>query len=473
MNLKQLRWSPKSWMRFPAQQLPSYPDQLELNRVVRQLEQRPPLVHPSEILKLKASIGEAGQGRRFVIQAGECAERFIDCQSDVIAGKLKILLQSSLLAAHGLRRPVVAIGRIAGQFGKPRSDEWENRGDETLPSYRGDIINGFEYSPVARRPDPHRMLDAYQCACATLNWIRALGESGLSDLSQLRRWGLHRDNEEASKIFEEVRATLEDAIGFLDLWAQDYPLSHHQLRLPVYTSHESLLLPYEAALTRLVEDSDEFFNLGAHFLWLGERTRDVNGAHVEYLRGIANPIGIKVGPTVTPPELVDLITRLNPANEWGRITLITRFGAKNVEKSLPALIAAVRAAGCKVTWSCDPMHGNIVRLSDGVKTRYFDNIMSEVLVSQHIHHDMGSWLGGLHLEVTAEDVTECVGGEVGVQEDHLRLNYQSYCDPRLNYGQTLELMLRFCDAFKKQTHRGVSSAAHSSPIRSNQSTVDL
>jgi 3-deoxy-7-phosphoheptulonate synthase len=302
--------------------------------------------------------------------------------------------------------------------------------------------------------------------------MRALSESGLSHLSSLRRWSLHHERAPESAIFEDIKERLEDAIAILELWVQEHPAAMQQFRQPVYTSHESLLLPYEAALTRHVDEHSGYFNLGSHFLWLGERTRDPEGAHAEYLRGISNPIGIKVGPTMAPEELVQLIRHLNPANEWGRITLITRFGASLVGDLLPALLSAVRNAGLCVTWSCDPMHGNIVRMSDGVKTRYFDSIMSEVLVSQNIHHDMGSWLGGLHLEITAEDVTECVGGDVGVSESHLSLNYQSYCDPRLNYGQSLELMLRFCDSFKNLVQREVGSAGSSQQIRPSDAFLD-
>lgn len=454
----QRMWHPKAWTRFPALQLPSYPDDVEFQSVITQLEQRPALVHPAEIKRLRGLIGEAGQGRRFILQAGECAERFMDCQSEIISEKLKILLQSSLIVAHGLKRPVVAIGRIAGQFAKPRSDDLETRDGVTLPSYRGDIINGFEFSASARRPDPRRMLDAYQCACATLNWIRALGDSGLSHLSELRRWSLHQDNPTAGRIFEQIQERVADAFSLLEIWNHELPSALHWHRFPIFTSHEALLLHYESALTRCTDD-EGYFNLGAHFLWLGERTRDLNGAHVEYLRGIANPIGIKVGPTTRAEDLVELVRRLNPENDWGRITIISRCGAQSVATVLPQLIDAVHRSGLRVTWSCDPMHGNIVRMSDGIKTRYFDNIVSEVLESQRIHHEFNSWLGGLHLEMTAEDVTECVGGDVGVKENHLTLNYQSYCDPRLNYGQTLELMLHFCDSYKNLGHSEVSSAA--------------
>ena len=452
----QPKWSPRSWQNCVAQQLPQYPNPLELERVVAQLEQRPALVHPSEILKLKHLIGEAGQGRRFIVQAGECAERFIDCQSEVITDKMKILLQLSLLATHGLRKPVVSIGRIAGQFGKPRSDDVETRDSQALPSYRGDIINGFEFSPAARRPDPHRMLDAYQCACATLNWMRALGESGLTDLSRLRRWVLSSEHG-SSSVFDEIKARMEESVALLSSWGSDGALPGFLSRNPVYTSHEALLLPFESALTRWSEEYKYYFNLGTHFLWLGERTKHLDGAHVEYLRGIANPLGVKIGPSTSPREVISLIQALNPTNEWGRVTLITRLGSGKVADVLPPLVNAVRDADLNVTWSCDPMHGNIVRMSDGLKTRYFDSIMSEVLVSQKVHHDLGSWMGGLHLEMTADDVTECVGGESGVKENQLALNYQSYCDPRLNYAQSLELVLRFCDAHKSLALHEVAS----------------
>lgn len=452
-------WTPHSWRTRVAQQLPQYPDVFELERVLSQLEQRPALVHPTEILKLKHLIGDAGQGKRFVLQAGECAERFIDCQSEIITEKLKILLQVSLLAVHGLRKPVVSIGRLAGQFGKPRSDENETRESMTLPSYRGDIINGFEFSPAARRPDPHRMLDAYQYACATLNWMRALSESGLLDLSQLKRWTLNGEHGRTA-LYEDVKGRIEEAAAIFSAWGDKDSSSIFLSRNPVYTSHEALLLPYEAALTRKSEETNAYFNLGTHFLWLGERTRQIDGAHVEYLRGISNPLGIKVGPTTSVEDVLALVKTLNPTNEWGRVTLITRLGERKVAQLLPEMITSVTRAGLNVTWSCDPMHGNIVRMSDGLKTRYFDSIMSEVLLSQKVHHDLGSWLGGLHLEITADDVTECVGGEIGVKESQLALNYQSYCDPRLNYAQSLELMLRFCDSNRNLAHREVSSGFH-------------
>ncbi|MEN9530617.1 MAG: Phospho-2-dehydro-3-deoxyheptonate aldolase [Pseudomonadota bacterium] len=462
------KWHPYSWQSRPAQQLVDYPDAVELQRVLSQLEQRPALVHPSEITKLRQQIAEAGQGRRFLVQAGECAERFIDCQSEIITEKMKILLQLSLLAAQGVKKPVVAIGRIAGQFGKPRSDETEKRESQTLPSYRGDIINGFEFSPAARRPDPHRMLDAYQYACATLNWMRAVGESGLNDISRLRRWTLNGEHAR-SPIFRDIAERIEESIAVLGAWGDFAPLSAFLSRNPIFTSHEALLLPYESALTRWSEEDGSYFNLGTHFLWLGERTRQLEGAHVEYLKGIANPLGIKVGPSTSPDELIALLQQLNPNNEWGRITLITRLGQSKAATLLPALVNAVREAKQHVTWACDPMHGNIVRMSDGVKTRYFDSIMAEVLVSQRVHHEMGSWLGGLHLEITAEDVTECVGGEIGVTESQLALNYQSYCDPRLNHAQSLELMMRFCDAFKGLAHCEAASGGVILPHRSLES----
>lgn len=453
---KRIGWNPQSWVQFKAHQLPSYPDELELQRVVQQLRQRPALVHPSEILRLKQGIAEAGQGHRFIVHAGECAERFIDCHSEAITEKMRILLQLSLLASHGLKKPVLAVGRIAGQFGKPRSEDYETRGELSLPSYRGDIINGFEFSPAARRPDPHRMLDAYQCACATMNWMRALGESGFSEITSLRRWGLA--GRQGSALMEEISEKLEETVALLANWSNNGSLSAFLAKHPVFTSHEALLLPYEAALSRFSEDHDSYFNLGAHFLWLGERTKHLDGAHVEYLRGITNPIGIKVGPSTHPDELCKLIRTLNPVNEWGKICVITRLGYQRVTELLPELIRSVNHNSLSVTWCCDPMHGNIVRMSDGIKTRYFDSIKAEVLQSQKIHQELGTWLGGVHLEITAEDVTECVGGEVGISESQLGLNYQSYCDPRLNYSQSLELMNHICDDRKRSTQREVACA---------------
>lgn len=454
-------WTPRSWETRDAQQLPLYPDAIELSRVIEQLEQRPALVHPGEITKLKQGIAEAGQGQRFIIHAGECAERFIDCQSEIITEKMRILLQLCLLAVHGMKKPVLAIGRIAGQFGKPRSDEFETRGNLSLPSYRGDIINGFEFSPAARRPDPHRMLDAYQCACATMNWMRALAECGLSDITSVRRWRL-REHASEPTVFDEISESLEESVAMLKNWSNTQSLSALLARHPVFTSHEALLLPYESALTRWSEDDSAYFNLGTHFLWLGERTKQLDGAHVEYLRGVENPIGIKLGPSTRPEEICELIQRLNPTNAWGKICLISRLGAHRVTDVLPSLIEAVRAAGLNITWSCDPMHGNIVRMSDGLKTRYFDSIRTEVLLSQKVHQEMGSWLGGVHLEITAEDVTECVGGEIGIHESELSLNYQSYCDPRLNYAQSLELMKHICDEHKRSALREVASVSQSS-----------
>lgn len=419
-------WKPRSWEQFQAQQLPRYPDLLELERALEQLQTRPPLVEASEVIQLSQRIADAGQGKRFIVQAGECAERFIDCQPEIVTQKVQLLLQLTALAAQGLRKPVVSIGRLAGQFGKPRSDEFEVRGADTLPTYRGDIINGYEFSASSRTPSPSRMLEAYQCASATLDWIRSTRAHSTS-----------------------AAAPSEGTI---------------------YSSHEALLLPFESALTRWSDEFSGYFNQGAHFLWLGERTRQPEGAHVEYLRGIRNPIGIKVGPAMSPSELVELIALLNPSNAWGRITLITRLGAGKVSELLPDFITAVRGACRNVTWSCDPMHGNIVRMSDGLKTRYFDSIMSEVLLSQKVHRDMGSWLAGLHLESTAEDVTECVGGEVPVREEQLSLNYQTYCDPRLNYAQSLELVVRFCESFRGLTDHEVVSA-HEKSLRAAENSA--
>jgi 3-deoxy-7-phosphoheptulonate synthase len=299
--------------------------------------------------------------------------------------------------------------------------------------------------------------------------MRALGECGFSEITSVRRWGLSGE-QKASALMEEISEKLDETVALLTNWGSNGSLSAFLAKNPVFTSHEALLLPYESAMSRFSDEYDSYFNLGAHFLWLGERTKHLDGAHVEYLRGIENPVGIKVGPTTQPEELCKLIRILNPNNEWGKICVITRLGYQRVREILPELISSIKSNSLNVTWSCDPMHGNIVRMSDGIKTRYFDSIKAEVIQSQKIHQDLGSWLGGVHLEITAEDVTECVGGEVGVSESQLGLNYQSYCDPRLNYSQSLELMNQICDEHKRSHQREVAGAAQGSPLYSEGST---
>jgi len=395
-------------------------------------------VAPGAVEHLKGLLAEAAQGRRFLLQGGDCAERFEECNEREIGDKLKIMLQMSVVLTHALRKPIVRVGRLAGQYAKPRSAETETVGGVSLPVYRGDMVNGFAATKEARTPDPERMLQAYFHAAATLNYLRALIEAGFADLHHPEHWDLGFFH--ASERHPEYEAIVErilDAISFMEACGSN--LEAALGRIDFFTSHEALVLPYEEALTRLDEGTGQHYNLGAHMLWLGDRTRSLDGAHVEYLRGIANPIGVKVGPTCTPEELVRLVERLNPGNDWGRVTLITRLGADRVARLLPPLVGAIRAAGARVLWSCDPMHGNTIRTVGGVKTRDFEQILRELRETFAVHAACESHLGGVHFELTGDNVTECLGGARGLAEADLATKYVTYCDPRLNGEQSLEM----------------------------------
>lgn len=398
-------WGPTSWKSRVALQQPCYDNPEHLAYCLDRIRAFPALVHSGEILNLKKQIAEAGKGNGFLLHGGDCAERFVDCNPESIAEKLKIILDMSQVLARALKQPVVRIGRIAGQYAKPRSDDYEVVGSSRLPSYRGDIINGFAFDPDARRPDPERLVRAYVCSCFTLNQLRAILEG-------------------------------------------EFP--HTELRPQFFVSHEALLLDYESALTQFVPWENQWFNLGAHFLWLGDRTRQIDLAHAEYLRGIANPIGVKLGPTSTADETVALLKFLNPTNDAGRITLISRMGKSLVQDKLPHLIDAVNKAQLFVTWSCDPMHGNSIRTQNGIKTREISSILEELESTHSVHKNMGSYLGGVHLELTGDHVTECIGGQGKLSEEHLTRNYQTYCDPRLNYEQSMEVAQRIAENFGRE-----------------------
>ena len=441
-------WNPHSWQRLPAEQQPHYDDPSELEGVLARLRRLPPLVVPEEVARLRSLLAEAAAGRRFLLQGGDCAEQFRDCTPDAIAGKLRVLLQMSVALTHGGRRPVVRVGRIAGQFAKPRSRPTERIHGQELPSYRGDLVNGLEATQAARRPDPNRMLEAYFHAGATLNHLRALTAGGFADLHHPERWELPGGTGEVPayrRTLDQVRESLDflEALGGVQREVLE--------RIDFFTSHEALLLPYEEALTRWVAEEDAYFNLGAHTLWVGERTRQLDGAHLEYLRGIRNPIGVKVGPSATPEHLAALVETLDPTREPGRLTLITRFGADRIGQALPPLLKAVQATGHPVLWSCDPMHGNgstaLVRWTGPdaleaereVKTRAFGAILSELRQAFELHRAQGSHLGGVHIELTGESVTECTGGTEGLAEADLAKAYETGCDPRLNGTQSLEM----------------------------------
>jgi 3-deoxy-7-phosphoheptulonate synthase len=431
-------WSPESWRACPAGQQPVYPDPARVRSALERLTALPPLVAPGAVSSFQQLLGEVAQGRRFLLQGGDCAERFVDCHARAIADKLKVLLQMSLVLTYGLRQPIVRVGRMAGQYAKPRSAATEVIDGASLPVYRGDLVNGYEPTPTARLADPERMLQAYFHAAATLNYVRALIEGGFADLHHPEHWNLgFISSSERHREYRDIVARILDAISFME--ACGSALETALGRIDFFTSHEALVLPYEQALTRREEESGRWFNVGAHMLWLGDRTRALDGAHVEYLRGIANPVGIKVGPTCAPEELVRLVARLNPENEWGRITLITRLGAGRVKELLLPLVGAVQTAEARVLWSCDPMHGNTLRTTGGVKTRDFEQILAELRETHAAHAAHGSRLGGVHFELTGNDVTECLGGARGLAEADLPTRYDTYCDPRLNEEQSLEM----------------------------------
>lgn len=434
-------WTPDSWKRFPASQQPTYPESKDLQDALHQLMRLPPLVTSWEIDHLKSGIAAAQRGEAWLLQGGDCAETFDECQTEQIASKLKLLLQMSLVIVFASRKRIVRVGRIAGQYAKPRSNDMETQDGVSLPSYRGDIVNRFEFQADARRPDPYRMLRGYERSALTLNFIRALSEGGFADLHHPENWNLLFVNEargEVARRYRELVKSLGDALRFMETILEGSTVSELK-RVDFFTSHEALLLNYETALTRPSVRGIGYYNMGTHLPWIGERTRDLKGAHVEYFRGIRNPIAVKIGPSIDGQELVDLVQRLNPENQPGRLTLIHRMGRRHVESKLPALIEAVAKSRATVLWVCDPMHGNTVNSAGGRKTRRFDDIVDELRLSFAIHHACGSFLGGAHLELTGENVTECTGGSRGLTDSDLDSAYQTQVDPRLNYEQALEI----------------------------------
>ncbi len=448
-------WSPESWRTRLAEQQVRYEDRVAVETAVCKLRELPPLVTSWEIERLRGFIGDAQEGKRFVLQGGDCAETLADCRAEQITNKLKILLQMSLVLVHGLRRPVVRVGRLAGQYAKPRSSPTETRevdgAEVTLPSYFGDLVNREAFDAESRRPDPHLMVRGYQHAAMTLNFIRSLLEGGFADVHHPEYWDLsfveHSDLPAARKAaYERVSRSLAEAVEFMEALGE--ARVEELTRVEFYTSHEALNLHYESAQTRRVPHREGWYDLTTHLPWIGERTRALDGAHVEYMRGIANPVGVKLGPTTGPGEAVALCEALNPGNEAGKLVLITRMGAGNVEGALPGIVRAVKGAGLRVLWMSDPMHGNGMVTAGGVKTRHFDAIADELRKTCAVHRGEGSVLGGVHFELTGENVTECIGGGSGVTEQHLTRNYVSPCDPRLNYQQSLELAFILSDLLR-------------------------
>jgi len=434
-------WSPTSWSARPAEQQPAYRDPAQLARVVAELGRLPPVVVSWEVDALKRQIAEAQRGERFLLQGGDCAETFADCESGQIARKLKILLQMSLVLLHGLKKPVIRVGRFAGQYAKPRSADTETRDGVTLPSYRGDLVNRPGFTAAEREPDPELLLRGYERAALTLNFVRALVDGGFADLHHPEYWDLgFMHHSPWRDQYRQLVASISDSLDFFE--AISGSRVHEASRAPFYASHEALHLLYEQAQTRYLERWGRWYNLSTHLPWIGMRTARLGGAHVEYCRGISNPVGVKIGPSMDEAWVQGLCETLNPQREPGRLILIHRLGAAQIDTRLPALIECVQATGVPVLWVCDPMHGNTETTLSGTKTRRFENIVAELEAAFRIHRQVGSHLGGVHFELTGEDVTECTGGARGLSDGDLARDYRSQVDPRLNVEQALELAMR-------------------------------
>jgi 3-deoxy-7-phosphoheptulonate synthase len=434
-------WRPDSWQACTATQQPVYADPDRVTEVIARLGELPPLVTSWEVEALREQIAAAQAGEGFILQGGDCAETFADCRSDIIAQKLKILLQMSLVMLYGMKKPVVRIGRMGGQYAKPRSADTETRDGVELPSFRGDLVNRGEFNAADREPDPELMLRGYERAALTLNFVRSLIDGGFADLHHPENWDLDWvQHSPLADEYHQITQAISSSLDFFESISGNQVLASR--RVDFYTSHEGLQLPYEQAQTRFLEHRNQWYNLTTHFPWIGMRTAAIDGAHVEYFSGIANPMGIKLGPGMTADWLLALIDKLNPDNEPGRLTLIHRFGAGKVADGLPLLIETVAKTEAKVLWMCDPMHGNTETAANGFKTRRFDNILSELEASFRIHKEMGTWLGGVHFELTGENVTECTGGARGLTDADLERAYHTQVDPRLNYEQAMEMAMR-------------------------------
>ena len=442
-------WNPNSWRELPILQQPQYPDQDVLQSVEGQLKTAPPLVFAEETRSLFKQLEDVCEGRAFLLQGGDCAESFSDFNAANIRDTFKTILQMAVVLTYGGKCPVVKIARMAGQYAKPRSADLETIDGVSLPSYRGDIINNIDFTAEARIPDPQRLMTAYHHSAATLNLLRAFAQGGLADLHQVNRWnmGFVAANPQKQK-YQQLADKIQDALEFMEVCGINSTIAPSLKETDLYTSHEALLLGYEEALTRRDHLSGDWYDCSAHFVWIGERTRQLDHAHIEFFKGIKNPIGVKVGPGMDPDELIRLIDALNPDNIPGRLTLITRMGADVLPEKLPALVRKVQQEGRKVIWSSDPMHGNTEKATSGYKTRNFDNIMREISQFFSVHKAEGSYAGGVHLEMTGQHVTECTGGAYGLSDDDLAQRYKTQCDPRLNADQVLELGFLVADLLK-------------------------
>ncbi|MGL4542458.1 MAG: class II 3-deoxy-7-phosphoheptulonate synthase [Polymorphobacter sp.] len=444
-------WTPASWRTQTARQLPNYADRAALAAVETELQSYPPLVFAGEARDLTTSLAQVAAGKAFLLQGGDCAESFADFHPNNIRDTFRVLLQMAVVLTFASKLPVVKVGRMAGQFAKPRSGDFEEQDGVSLPSYRGDNINDIAFTPAAREPDPARMIRGYMQSAATLNLLRAFASGGYANLHQVHKWNLDFTGRSLwSEQYQAMADRIGEALDFMEACGIS-PETVPQLKgTSFYTSHEALLLGYEQAMTRQDSLTGDWYDTSAHMLWIGDRTRFEGSAHLEFLRGVGNPIGLKCGPSLEPDELLRLIDTLNPANQPGRLTLITRFGADKIEAGLPRLIRAVAREGRSVVWSCDPMHGNTVKAANGYKTRPFDRILAEVRGFFAVHRAEGTHAGGIHAEMTGQDVTECTGGAIAITDEGLASRYHTQCDPRLNASQSLELAFLLAESLKAE-----------------------
>ena len=453
-------WTPDSWRDCPIRQVPAYPDQAKLEAMERKIGRYPPLVFAGEARRLKAQLALVSEGKAFVLQGGDCAESFSEFTANSFRDTFRVLLQMAVVLTFGASLPVVKMGRMAGQFAKPRSSDNETQGDVTLPSYRGDIVNGPEFTAEARIPDPARMEFGYFQSASTLNLLRAFASGGYADLHEVHRWNLEFvERSPLAERYRDLAGRIDETLNFMAACGMTSATTRDMRETDFYISHEALLLPYEQALTRIDSTTGDWYGCSAHFLWIGDRTRQAEGAHVEFLRGVKNPLGMKVGPTQEPDDLIRILDILNPANEAGRITLISRMGADKVGARLPPLVRAVEREGRKVVWLCDPMHGNTISTVNKLKTRNFDSILSEVRGFFDVHAAEGSWGGGVHVEMTGQNVTECTGGAHKLSEADLTERYETFCDPRLNAEQSLELAFLVARELKERRIPAAAMAA--------------
>ncbi|MBT3358952.1 MAG: 3-deoxy-7-phosphoheptulonate synthase class II [Rhodospirillales bacterium] len=447
-------WTPASWRQKPIKQAPEYSEPKALEEIEQRLGHYPPLVFAGEARRLKAQLSDVAQGRGFLVQGGDCAESFAEFHPDNIRDTFRVLLQMAVVLTYGAACPVIKVGRMAGQFVKPRSSDTETIDGVTLPAYRGDMINAMEFSPEARNADPERLVQGYSQAAATLNLLRAFAQGGYADLHKVHKWNLgFVADSPAGARYQDMADRLDETLAFMAACGLTSETTPQISGTDFFTSHEALMLNYEQSMTRIDSISGDWYDTSAHMLWIGDRTRDLDGAHVEFLSGIGNPVGVKIGPTSDPDDLIRLCDALNPADEPGKLTVIVRLGADETERLLPPFIRAVKNEDRAVVWACDPMHANTVKSSNGFKTRHFDSILAEVQAFFAVHKAEGSYAGGVHFEMTGQDVTECVGGAEAITEAHLGARYHTHCDPRLNAKQALELAFLLAEMLKDERAR--------------------